>query len=193
MRPKTRSSIQLALLCAASLCGCGKAGTIDRTPATSILFKSSAIKGGYMPARYTCDGKDAPPPMEWGAVPPGTKELVLAVLGINPTGANGSYSISVEWVVAGLNPALHRLTGGHLPHGAHLGVTTHGNSTRYLLCPAKGITKQYQFTLYAVPPNLTVPKGFTGIEILSLIGSSDAQDPSKAQGAFTVLYKRKGH
>ncbi|UCG81877.1 MAG: YbhB/YbcL family Raf kinase inhibitor-like protein, partial [Desulfobacterales bacterium] len=34
---------------------------------------------GEIPLRYTCDGEDISPPLEWSGLPEGTKSVVLIV------------------------------------------------------------------------------------------------------------------
>ena len=43
-----------------------------------MRLSSSAISdGSAIPRRYTCDGEDISPPLEWSDVPPGTRSFVL--------------------------------------------------------------------------------------------------------------------
>jgi phosphatidylethanolamine-binding protein (PEBP) family uncharacterized protein len=179
----------LALLASA---GCGSSGatTAPVTSIPAIPFKSAAIVGNSIPARYTCDGKNTSPPFEWGGVPSSTRELALLVTGLKPSSTQSSYSVSVEWAVAGLNPALHRLAAGRLPPGAHLGVATNGK-TRYTVCPKKGKSELYQFSLYAVPAAVTIPRRFEGIQVLIQIGAQGASTPAIARGGFQAIYKRR--
>jgi phosphatidylethanolamine-binding protein (PEBP) family uncharacterized protein len=178
-----------ALLAVLALAGCGSSGA-STTPVTPILFKSAALVGPSIPAQYTCDGKDIPPPLEWGQVPPSTRELALLVIGFVPSSTSNSYSVSIEWAVAGLNPELHRLAAGRLPPGAHVGDASDGKA-HYSICPEKGKSEVYQFSLYAVPASVTIPRKFAGIQVLSQIGAQDSPVPARASGRFQVIYKRR--
>jgi Raf kinase inhibitor-like YbhB/YbcL family protein len=43
-----------------------------------MQLSSSAFSGGSaIPGRYTCDGEDLSPPLEWEAAPPTTRSFVL--------------------------------------------------------------------------------------------------------------------
>ena len=43
-----------------------------------IKITSSAFEdGGLIPAKYTCDGADVSPPLQWNKVPEGTKSIAL--------------------------------------------------------------------------------------------------------------------
>jgi len=174
---------------ALALAGCGSSGTNPPT-AVPVAFKSSAIVGQRIPALYTCDGKNITPPMEWGSVPAGTKELVLMVVGLTPSASTNSYSISVEWAIDGVDPALHRLAAGQLPVGAHVGHTSNG-TRRYSICPKRGVSKDYQFQLYAVSSLVKIPTDFADLEVLAALSKPHTQVSATAQGAFVAIYERR--
>jgi phosphatidylethanolamine-binding protein (PEBP) family uncharacterized protein len=193
MRRTAKAMLGIALVLALAGCG-GGSSTTSGTP-LKIKFKSPALVAGSLPALYTCDGKDITPPVEWGAVPTPTKELALFVLGLKPnptTGKNAhpGYSFTIEWALAGINPALHKLAAGKLPTGAHAGSASDGK-TRYSVCPARGHSKKYEFALYAVPPTVGIAPQFTDTSILP--GLADPESPTKARagGAFLAVYKRR--
>src|SRR5881296_3324104 len=71
-------------------------------------IKSQAFpQGGPIPARYTCDGKDASPPLSWSGAPAGTKSFAL--ISDDPDAPGRTW---VHWVMWNL-PA----TAGELPQG----------------------------------------------------------------------------
>lgn len=43
------------------------------------LASSVFYHGGEIPGRYTCDGEDVSPPLQWSGVPAGTRSLALIV------------------------------------------------------------------------------------------------------------------
>ena len=48
---------------------------------TPFTLKSSAFgDGGGIPRRFTCDGEDVSPEIEWSGAPPGTQALALTVI-----------------------------------------------------------------------------------------------------------------
>ncbi|HEX5853523.1 MAG TPA: hypothetical protein VFY36_10570 [Solirubrobacteraceae bacterium] len=186
-RPQAISSIALLLLTLA-LAGCGSSPSPHIN--ANIPFKSPAIARHSIPAEYTCDGRNVHPPLQWGEVPSGARELALFVLGLTPNQSTGRYRFTIEWGLAGVNPSLHKLTAGELSAGAHAGLN-HNGKTHYSICPAKGKRKLYQFALYTVPPSLTVPQGFTDRELFKLVTYAGAPNPTRAGGAFKASYKRK--
>jgi phosphatidylethanolamine-binding protein (PEBP) family uncharacterized protein len=194
MRQQLRAISGAVLLAMLALAGCGGISSGDGsssspTALTKITLDSPALTGTSLPARYTCDGENIPPPLQWGAVPPATRELALFLLALKPTHVAGEYSISVEWAVAGLDPGRHSLAAGHLPPGVRIGRASHGR-TRYSLCPQKGTTAHYQFELYAVPRTLTIPANFQALQTLSKLATGDTSTTASARGGFTVSYAR---
>ncbi len=175
--------------------GCGSSAVSSNPKPIKIPFKSPALVGESLPAVYGCDGKDIAPPLEWGAVPSTTKELALFVLGLKPnptTGKNArpGYSFSVNWALSGINPSLHKLAAGEIPHGAHLGVVSNGK-TRYSVCPARGKSQKFQFALYAVPAGVAIAPKFLALQILAYIANPESSTQARAGGEFVADYKRR--
>jgi phosphatidylethanolamine-binding protein (PEBP) family uncharacterized protein len=178
------------LLLALLLAGCGSSGASGSSKGPpSFIVKSAAIDGHALPARYTCDGSDIPPPVEWGTVPPGTGSLVLFVVGLTPKPGTESATISVEWAVAGLPPELHKLTTGRLPYGAYVGVSSDGKRS-YSICPPKGRMQIYQFELYGLPPGATLSHDFGGLAVLDGLAPGSGSSPATGRGGFVATYKR---
>jgi phosphatidylethanolamine-binding protein (PEBP) family uncharacterized protein len=188
-RPTRRTLAAIAgAALAVLLAGCGSATTANPKIA-SLTFTSPAIKGTAIPALYTCDGKNIWPSFEWSAVPAGTRELVLLAVGLKPSSESGSYNVSVEWALAGINPALRRLEAGRLPRGAYVGTNSAGKRT-YSICPERGVSENYQFQLYAVPPRLKVAHEFIGMSVLGPLSQPNTSQSATAQGALVATYKR---
>jgi phosphatidylethanolamine-binding protein (PEBP) family uncharacterized protein len=124
----------------------------------SIRLSSPALQGGQsaspLPATYTCDGKDTWPSLRWAGVPPGTAELALFAMNVEPVGEK----LFFDWAVAGLDPGLGGLKTGVLPKGAVLGRNSFGKSG-YSICPP-GSEETYIFALYALPKALSLDRGF---------------------------------
>ncbi len=185
------SSAALLATLALAVAGCGSASTGTGRRTLNIPFQSPAVTSTKIPAKYTCDGKNISPPLEWGEVPAGINELALFALGLTPSPTGGGSTISIEWAVSGVNPSLHKIAAGRLPKGAHVGSSTKG-PRRYSLCPPKGgPRKTYEFAVYAVPPSLKVAAGFKGLQLLGEVASSNSPTVASAGGQFTVTYKRK--
>jgi phosphatidylethanolamine-binding protein (PEBP) family uncharacterized protein len=171
------------------LAGCGSSGS-TATQVANVPFKSPAIVGTSLPARYTCDGRNIPPPLEWGSVPAKAGEVAVFIIGVTPRSSSNGYKLTVEWAVAGVNPGVHRLAAGRLPRGAHLGVNSDGKR-RYSICSSKRTRKLYQFELYALPASLKISPGFAGYPVLAALTHTKASPSVIAHGAFDAIYKRR--
>lgn len=116
--------------------------------------------GEFIPDKYTCNGDNISPPLEWSDVPHAAKELVLIV--DDPDAPSGTF---VHWVVYHISPSestLKEATGGGvgLPKGAMEGLNGSRKSGYMGPCPPSG-THRYYFHLYAVDSVLQLPPGAT--------------------------------
>lgn len=189
MRGPTNAVVGAALLTALALAGCGSDAPAAQ-PVPRLAVKSDAVIDNYLESRYTCDGQDISPPIEWGAVPVGVRRLALFILAFKPEPATKTYQITVEWAVAGINPALHRLPAGELPRGAYIGLTNSHDRRRYSICPKSGEPVHYQFELYGEPVGLVPAANFVGLSALTGLNSRGATR-ALAHGGFVANYKRK--
>lgn len=108
---------------------------------------------GHLASTYTCDGKDSWPALQWSGVPPGSAELALYLMNIQPVEGK----LFVDWAVAGLDPSLSGIDAAELPKGAITATNSFGKRG-YSLCPQSGET--YMFILYALPERLAPSQGF---------------------------------
>ncbi len=194
MQPRKMMS-GVVLLLALALAGCGssavsntKTSPIIKDPA--IPFKSAAITGATLPARYTCDGKNIAPPLEWGAVPSGTRQLAVFLVGYAPDPAKHGYQLGVEWALSGVNPALHRLAAGQLPQGVHIGEASDGERS-YSVCPKKGTSEHYRFEIFGLSASAKIPPNFAGLPVLLSLAHSKEASLVNSYGGFATLYARR--
>jgi phosphatidylethanolamine-binding protein (PEBP) family uncharacterized protein len=149
-----------------------------------ITLQSPAIVAaagapGRLAATYTCDGKDSWPALHWGGVPPGTAELILYAMNVQPVEGQ----LFVDWALAGLDPGLEEIGAGELPRGAVVGKNSFGK-TGYSLCPT-GAGEIYMFALYALPQSLSLNRGFDAREVRKQI-----LDVSGNVGLLPAVYER---
>jgi Raf kinase inhibitor-like YbhB/YbcL family protein len=134
-----------------------------------IQLKSSVFKeGGIIPKRYTCDGQNISPPLEWEAVPGGTESLALIV--DDPDATTGTW---VLWVLFNLPPEIKELPEPIppekvLPNGAKQGMNDFHRIGYGGPCPPKG-THSYYFKLYALDATLDLAPGITKAQLLEVI------------------------
>lgn len=122
------------------------------------LFSSAFEDGGVIPQRYTCDGENTSPPLEWSAAPPGTQAYVMIV--DDPDAPSGTF---VHWLLYDIPVSENGLTeavgkpgaeaGGGLQGRNGFGDQGYGGP-----CPPSG-THRYYFRLYALQQSLRLPAG----------------------------------
>jgi phosphatidylethanolamine-binding protein (PEBP) family uncharacterized protein len=156
----------------------------SKEPKITIALSSPALEGKArkIPARYTCDGADVSPPLNWNAIPPHTAELVLLVVDLNESAPAGGPLIS--WAVAGLRPTLKGFATGALPAGAIVGRNSLGQS-RYSICPPKGGTHDYLASLFGLEHPVSVKPGFDAYTLYKTVVST-----AEHEGWLGFSYKR---
>jgi phosphatidylethanolamine-binding protein (PEBP) family uncharacterized protein len=176
-----------ALVLVIALAGCGGASVPAAKP--KIAFVSPAVTTtGVIPASYKCNGNNIWLPLQWGALPADTKELVIYVARFGqPEGVPGGTAkaaLIAQQLIVGLKPSLHRLKVGNLPHGALIGYYEIGNKS-VSICPKKGSTQGILFGLYALPHPQNIGKGSQSGSLLNKLRAE-----AEAVGTFTAAYAR---
>jgi Raf kinase inhibitor-like YbhB/YbcL family protein len=125
---------------------------------------------GAIPAKYTCEGTDCSPPLEWDGIPDETVSLVLIVDdpdAPDPEHPEGTYT---HWVLYNLPPDSEGLaegaSDGGLPMGAREGLNDRLKTEWCGPCPPIG-THRYFFRLYALDcslPGLAQPPTKADVE-----------------------------
>jgi phosphatidylethanolamine-binding protein (PEBP) family uncharacterized protein len=184
----TASASGAVLLAAIALAGCGSSGgTAGGGSATTIPIATSAVEGGELSAHYTCDGANVSPPLKWGKIPAGPREIVLFAIG---KGEAGSPASTIEWAMAGLKPNVHELAAGKVPKGAFLEEASDGKR-HYSICPPKGHTRIYAFAIYAVPEKIIVTHNVDGATLYHNLAEGKPEFRAPAVGELTASYTRK--
>ncbi len=122
--------------------------------AMSFELISPAFKnGGQIPSRYTCEGEDISPPLEWSHVPLGTKSLVLIVDDPDAPDPRHPRMTWVHWVIYDLPADTQGLKEGikpsELPAGTRMGLNDWHRPGYGGPCPPIG-RHRYFFKLYAL-------------------------------------------
>jgi Raf kinase inhibitor-like YbhB/YbcL family protein len=120
-----------------------------------MRLSSSAFRAGSaIPARHTCDGEDASPPLAWSDPPAGTKSFALVVDDPDAPDPKAPRTVWVHWVVYDLPADARGLREGvrgaeDLPRGARVGKNDWGKAAWGGPCPPVG-RHRYFFELYAL-------------------------------------------
>ena len=173
--------------------GCGGGGKTPAPTATegkggqqmAIILTSTAFAAGEsIPAKYTCDGKNISPPLQWEPPPAGTQSLALIV--DDPDAPSGTF---VHWVYYDLSPASRGLPEGVPANDKPTEGGTNGKNGANVSgytgpCPPSG-THRYFFRLYALDSKLDAPAGLTKDQILQAM-----EGHVLAQGELMGVYSR---
>jgi Raf kinase inhibitor-like YbhB/YbcL family protein len=121
-----------------------------RLPMTMEVTSSAFQAGQTIPTKYTCEGADISPPLQWSGVPAGAKGLALIC--DDPDAPVGTW---VHWVLYDLPitatdlaenvPALETLSSG-----AKQGMNDFKRVGYGGPCPPPGKPHRYYFKLYAL-------------------------------------------
>ena len=110
----------------------------------ALQIESSAFKhNGAIPREYTCEGKDAAPPLKWAGAPAGTKSFALIVDDPDAPDPKAPKMTYVHWVLYDLPP---NVTG---PTAARDGKNDWKREGYGGPCPPIG-RHRYFFKLYAL-------------------------------------------
>jgi hypothetical protein len=135
----------------------------------SFSLRSPAFAAnGEIPAKYTCEGEDVSPPLEWSGVPPSARSLALVVDDPDAPDPRAPKRVWVHWVVYDLPPAATALpeaaAAASLPPGAKQGKNDWGRAAYGGPCPPIG-RHRYFFKLYALDTSLSELRSPTRTEL----------------------------
>lgn len=125
----------------------------------SMTLRSGAFEDqGDIPARYTCDGADVSPPLNWSGVPETASSLVLIVDDPDAPDPAAPKTTWVHWVLYNLSPQSDHLAEAvgeeALPAGTGQGLNDWKRTGFGGPCPPIG-RHRYFFKLYALDTRLS--------------------------------------
>jgi len=137
----------------AALASCGARSEQSERPVADFTLTSSAFNDGKpIPAQFTCDGDDQPPPLEWSGPPAGTRSLTLVV--DDPDAPSGTFR---HWGAYNISASARTVSSS-----AAQAINDFGKSGYGAPCPPKGHgLHHYRFRLLALNVdrlNLSNPK-----------------------------------
>ena len=119
------------------------------------IISSAFNHNEKIPSKYTCDGVNVSPPLQFLGVPKSAESLVLIL-----DDPDASAKTWVHWVVYNIDPQTLEVKENSVPEGGIEGMTDFGKPGYGGPCPPSGIHR-YFFKLYAldiildVAPNAT--------------------------------------
>jgi Raf kinase inhibitor-like YbhB/YbcL family protein len=150
-----------------------------------VIESASFIQNQSIPSKYTCDGPNVSPPLEWKNIPEKAKSIVLIC--DDPDAPAGVW---VHWVCYDIPPVKTSIFEGipksdSLPMGGKQGITDFGSIGYGGPCPPSG-THRYFFKIYAIDRLLGLPAGKTKKDIERAI-----KGHILAQGQVIGVYSKK--
>lgn len=147
---------------------------------TIVLSSPAFADGGAIPARYSRDGADVPPPLRWSGIPAGTAELALVL--VDPDAPRGTF---VHWIVAGLDPTLDGIEDGAPTHKVEgmnsWGEIGYGGPQP----PPDDPPHRYVFTLYALAEPSKLVRGARYVDFVDAIRGKEL-----TEGRLVGLFAR---
>jgi Raf kinase inhibitor-like YbhB/YbcL family protein len=136
----------------------GRADIAGNTTVASMTVASSSFKnGGAIPARFSCDGANVSPDIQWSTPPAGTKSIAIVV------DDSDTPLLFTHWLAYDIPASTHDIPEGastpstRLVHAAE-GTNNFGDVGYGGPCPPSG-THHYNFRIYALDVDLTLPPG----------------------------------
>jgi hypothetical protein len=136
-----------------------------------MKIMSDAFENGErIPERFTCEGEDLSPPLNWSGVPDEAETLVLIC--DDPDAPDGTWS---HWVVYNLPTAPNELESGatlsdRLSEGLREGRNDFGRQGYGGPCPPRGDgPHRYHFRLFALDHTLDLKGSVTRAQIMEKI------------------------
>ncbi|MBE9504146.1 MAG: YbhB/YbcL family Raf kinase inhibitor-like protein [Proteobacteria bacterium] len=135
----------------------------------ALTLRSNVFKdGGEIPSKYTCEGEDIAPPLEWQSVPEEARSLVLIIDDPDAPDPKAPKMTWVHWVLYNIPTNTSDLPEGatstDLPSGAEEGLNDWKRSGYGGPCPPIG-RHRYFHKLYALDTVLSRLKNPTKAEI----------------------------
>lgn len=149
-----------------------------------IKMKSTVFdEGEPIPTRYTCDGVDISPPLEWDVLPKNTESIALICE--DPDAPGGLWT---HWIIFNLpagtrNLKEHVMEREVLDNGAMQGLNDFGRIGYGGPCPPGG-THRYYYKMYAMDIKLDLPPQTRRNELLEAI-DGHILDQGQIMGVYT--------
>ena len=157
---------------------------------TLSLNSSVFNEGGVVPSKYTCEGDDVAPPLQWDGVPENAQSLVLIVDDPDAPDPDAPRMTWVHWVVYNLPSDVRGLPEGAmadmLPVGTKQGLNDWNNIGYGGPCPPIG-RHRYFFKLYVLDTVLDDLNTPTKVEVEAAMRGHVI-----AQAELVGTYKKTG-
>ena len=118
------------------------------------VTSSAFSEGQTIPAKYTCDGSDVIPPLDFDDIPP--RAVTLALIMDDPDAPMGTWD---HWVIWNMPPQQRHVAEGKVPQGI-VGRNSWKKNAWGGPCPPDR-EHRYFFKVYALDRQLDIPPNST--------------------------------
>ncbi len=133
----------------------------------SMNLKSKAFKDSeFIPSKYTCDGENINPPLEWTGIPEGTKSFALIVDDPDVPAEIRSDRHFTHWLLYNISAGINKIDENSAP--GTQGRNDSGQNSYTGPCPPtqfEPTEHRYFFKLYALSETLDLPEGLSQAEL----------------------------
>ena len=150
------------------------------------LMSPAFAEGQPIPVKYTCEGSDVSPPLQWSQAPEGTNSLTLIC--DDPDAPVGTW---VHWILFNLPPTTNQvpekmpaLEG--FPDGSKHGMNDFRRLGYGGPCPPPGRPHRYFFRIYALKILLPLQTWATHKDVMRALGGNVL-----GEGQLMGTYQRK--
>ncbi|MEA5113326.1 MAG: YbhB/YbcL family Raf kinase inhibitor-like protein [Geobacteraceae bacterium] len=151
----TRKGIVFLLLSTCVLMAVFAVGKEMKKMSSVTVSSPTFSYNGSIPSRFTCDGQDTSPPLQFGNVPQAARSLALIM--DDPDAPAGTW---VHWVAWNIPPGIGEIREGSVPEGMQQGLNSWKRNSYGGPCPPSG-THRYFFKVYALDSTLELPLSTT--------------------------------
>jgi hypothetical protein len=127
------------------------------------LTSSAFHEKGIIPSKYTCEGKNVNPPLDFSGVPEGTKSLVLIMDDPDVPKTLRPSGMFDHWVLFNIPPTIHHIAENSIPPST-AGSNTYGGLEYRGPCPPDR-EHRYFFKLYALNKMLDLHSGVSKAQV----------------------------
>jgi Raf kinase inhibitor-like YbhB/YbcL family protein len=164
----------------------GSAVADDAKPVTLTVTSAAFAEGQPIPAKYTCDGRDVSPALQWHGAPAGAKSFALICE--DPDAPGGTW---VHWVIFNIGAGTTSLPENvrkeqTVKAGGQQGLNDFGKTGYNGPCPPAGGAHRYFFRVYALDANLTLAAQVKKADL-----TKEMEGHIVAEGSLMGTYERR--
>jgi Raf kinase inhibitor-like YbhB/YbcL family protein len=142
----------------------------------NLILTAPWAAGEAIDPRFTCDGDNIAPALQWTAAPEGTVEIAITMRDMN--------SNFQHWGIAGISPEQTSLEEDTVPLGAYEARNGAGDIGYAGPCPPSGSTHTYVITVHYLGSSTNLTDGVAGSELVDGIAAAELASV-EVEGTFS--------